>query len=77
MFDAVIIWYFNDFTLLVKDEAKVILDGSEPLVGKLDSTIGEEEDSSFLEDWLEFVTGIFEERCLNLGGMLVHQVNTK
>jgi hypothetical protein len=72
---GLVVWHFNNFGLLVKHDAKIILDRSKPLVCDFDSSIWEQINASFCDHWVKFITSVFEKGSLNLGSVLVHQID--
>ena len=74
LIDWLIVRYFLDLSITIKDETEIVLHGCESLISELDCATRAKVNVTFLEDWTELIVCVLEESRLNLTAMAVHEL---
>jgi len=74
---VLIILYFLDLSILIKDQTIIIADWGKPFVGYVYLSIGKQKYFFLSEQFNKLLCCIIEESCLDLCTISIHQVNVE
>lgn len=74
---VIIVFYLLDFRILVKDNAVIIFDASEFLIGNPDLSLTKQVDLVLFQNLVILISLIIEESSLNLSPLRVNELNSE